>query len=952
MQRVVIPAHRVGDPGRERELLREHRARRGHVRIHLQGELLRIASAAGRELHRVRPGKCPRSQRDARRVPVDRRYRIRKRERCRWRIVDIPYQAMHPRRRRHRHRRTDPVVGHVVLERRQRLVVARVAAHQLAVRVEYLDGHRTGSIRAEVVVDDRAVRRILARRFLLRHRRIGVVVPANTVGGGRLKEMGARCGHLRARLPKRRHVIEYPEGTSVRSHHQVVLVYHQIPDRSGRHVLAQRLPVPAIIERNPDLVFRACVQQSLPLRILANDVDDRAVGEPVRDQRPALPAVVRAVDVRPQVIQAERVHGGVRGACVEVRGVQHGDLAPRPLRELGRRDVAPCLSAVARDLYESIIGSNPDHAGVQVRRTDGVDDSPMLPLLGIETGEHAEIFRNVRGSAREVGADLRPARAAGGGLPEHVRREVQRVRIHRREEDRLRAHHPEIIAAATQRRRYVLRLPRAPVEARHLAAINDVRIERVGSDVAVFLDTHRIPLSVRDLAVRSAAPDAHRPALLLAAAHPVREAVVGGDVVELCRRLIVPGTPRLPAVHGDDHALVGGEDDDLRISRVDPRPVVVVAPGGATECREGPAAVGRLPRHDVRHVQYIGIGGIDAHLVEVAITPPETRVVIHQRPALARIVGAIHPRSFPSAHHGVENARIARRYRDSDAAQFIISAGKPIRDLLPRGAAVGGFVQPVLLRERPRASHLPRRLASGPHHREHRLRIGRVDCHIDSASVLIRVQHALKIPAAICRAIDPALLVGPVRMSQHGHEQAVGVSRIHVYRRDLLAVAQTEMRPRIAAVARPVHAIARREVGALQSLAASDVEHLRIRRRDGDRADRPGRLIVEDRRPHPTVVGGLPHAAVVHPYVEHVRLIRNPDCRHCSTAAVRPDHSPPQLREKRRIELLRAEHRARRRRCDRGQQQYTRDTNPVQHDLFLGGQRGQVLHVEGQSPST
>src|SRR5258705_13308928 len=82
------------------------------------------------------------------------------------------------------------------------------------------------------------------------------------------------------------------------------------------------------------------------------------------------------------------------------------------------------------------------------------------------------------------------------------------------------------------------------------------------------------------------------------------------------------------------------------------------------------------------------------------------------------------------------------------------------------------------------------------------------------------------------------------------------------------------MPPRAAAVRGLVDSIPHGEVGPLQSLAAADVQGAWIGGGGGDRADRSGRFRVEERRPHASVVGRLPDAAVVHPDVEHVRLAR------------------------------------------------------------------------------
>src|SRR5262249_16103889 len=145
------------------------------------------------------------------------------------------------------------------------------------------------------------------------------------------------------------------------------------------------------------------------------------------------------------------------------------------------------------------------------------------------------------------------------------------------------------------------------VEARHLAAVDEVGVERVGRDIAVLLHADRVPVAEGDLAVAAAAAHAGRPALLLPAVAPVRELVVGDDLVELGGRLVVPGTPGFAAVDGDGRALVAGEQDDVRVVGVDPNAVVVVAAGRPLDGGERLAAVGRAVGR--------GVGDVDDVLV-------------------------------------------------------------------------------------------------------------------------------------------------------------------------------------------------------------------------------------------------------------------------------------------------------------------------------------------------
>ena len=98
--------------------------------------------------------------------------------------------------------------------------------------------------------------------------------------------------------------------------------------------------------------------------------------------------------------------------------------------------------------------------------------------------------------------------------------------------------------------------PGAPIVAREFPAVDDVGIERIGRDVAVFLRGHGMPIAKSDRAVVAAAGDAHGAAFLLAAVKTIRKRVVRTDVIELRGRLVIPRAPALPAIDGDDRALV------------------------------------------------------------------------------------------------------------------------------------------------------------------------------------------------------------------------------------------------------------------------------------------------------------------------------------------------------------------------------------------------------------
>ncbi len=132
-------------------------------------------------------------------------------------------------------------------------------------------------------------------------------------------------------------------------------------------------------------------------------------------------------------------------------------------------------------------------------------------------------------------------------------------------------------------------------------------------------------------------------------------------------------------------------------------------------------------------------------------------------------------------------------------------------------------------------------------------------------------------------------------MAKDRDEQPIRVARIDDNLRNLLAVAQAQMRPSLPGIRRLVDSVARGQVGPWQTFAAADVDDIRIGGRDCNRADRSGRLVVKDRLPRPPVIGCLPHAAVAHADVEDIRLAGNAAHRFGPPAAIWADRTPAHL---------------------------------------------------------
>ena len=613
---------------------------------------------------------------------------------------------------------------------------------------------------------------------------------------------------------------------------------------------------------------------------------------------------MRAEDVRAHVVEPQGVDRRVSRQRVEAAGVHVEDLHPRPERR--RSHIAPRHAAVRRRLDHAVVGADPDAIDVDVRRRDGVDDAALGDerRVGVLADDGRELVR----LAGRVVTDALPVDPPVDRFPEVVVREEQRLPVnggerHGQRADRTicrRVGSGRGAAASACHRRDVLVLRRPSIVPRDLPSVDDVGVERIRHHVAVFLDTHRVPLAERDLAVVAAAGHARRAALLLPAADAIGEVVVGIDVIELRRRLVVPRAPGLAVVQRNDGPLIARHDDDVRIVRIDPHVLVVIAAGGALEGNPRLAAVEGFVRDGARHDHVVGVLRIDRGNREIAAADAAGRTPVRSclRPGFPRVIRAPERDARVDRDGRVQPLRIAGGDREVGLRDVAV-LGEAAFQLLPRRAAIGGLVDAA-----PQAAPLrvlPRSLALLPQRGIDDARVRWIDVHVVAARVLVLVENLLERFATIGRTEDAALFVRAIRMAGHGDKEPVGVPGVDREVGDLLAVAQAKVRPGLPRVGGLVDAVSNREVGTAESLTAADVDHVRIRGRDGDRSDRAGRLIVEDRLPGAAGIRRLPHPAVADADVERVRLRRHADRGLGAPAAERADAPPSHVTEQLRI---------------------------------------------------
>ena len=515
-------------------------------------------------------------------------------------------------------------------------------------------------------------------------------------------------------------------------------------------------------------------------------------------------------------------------------GVDLRHLAPR--RQLRRRDVLPALPAVARDLDQTVVSAGPDPPDVFGRRRDRIDDAPVLAALGVLVGHVPQGRRRARVGARQVGADRLPVLPAVGGLPENLRGEEEDVRIGGGEDHGRGAIEAEL-ARAQGNGPDVLRLAGPLVVSGELSAVDQPGMQRIGSDVAVLLDADGMELAKRDLPVVAAADDRGRARLLLRAIDAVREPIVGRDVEELRGRLVVPARPGLPAVDREGRSLVASEQDDPRVLGMDPDAVVVVSARRALDRGETLAPIRRAVGRGVGRVDDVRVLRVHPDLGEVGGAPGDAAFGVDPLPALASVVGAEESarpcRGFDDRVHPIA---VARSDRDADPAQALGGGGETLRQLPPVVPAVGRDEEPAA---RPAVSVavLPGTLPRRPEDRIDLVGICRIESEIDRSRVLVLVEDLPPGLPAVGRAEHAALRIGAVGVPQHGDEEALRVARVHQDRPDLAAVGKPHVTPALPGVGGLVDAVADRKIGPLQAFAAPDVDHVRIRRRDRERAD-------------------------------------------------------------------------------------------------------------------
>src|SRR5580698_4679253 len=145
----------------------------------------------------------------------------------------IPYKTMHARTGLQNLRCREPALSDGPRRMLRFRIDGRKCLNHSLVRIKNLelDVPRSG---VEVVINDRAIRRIVRGRLFRRQRSRDEVIVIDAHGCGWLVEVWATRLHNVTRLPQRRDVIENPKRATVGGDNQVISVNYEVVNRSDR----------------------------------------------------------------------------------------------------------------------------------------------------------------------------------------------------------------------------------------------------------------------------------------------------------------------------------------------------------------------------------------------------------------------------------------------------------------------------------------------------------------------------------------------------------------------------------------------------------------------------------------------------------------------------------------------------------------------------------------------
>src|SRR5579872_298868 len=169
---------------------------------------------------------------------------------------------------------------------------------------------------------------------------------------------------------ERTDVIHDPCGAAVRCDDKVIesRLDSYIEDRRVGKIALELFPAAAAVERDPHAALEARIDEIRIDRVLAHGSRGLICRKTGGDRRPRFSEVARLEDIRCVVAAVMTIDRGKSGAICDRRRGNRLNASER--RHAWRRHVLPVLSAVARQLDETIVGTGPYLAALDGRAFD------------------------------------------------------------------------------------------------------------------------------------------------------------------------------------------------------------------------------------------------------------------------------------------------------------------------------------------------------------------------------------------------------------------------------------------------------------------------------------------------------------------------------------------------------------------------------------------------------
>ncbi len=316
----------------------------------------------------------------------------------------------------------------------------------------------------------------------------------------------------------------------------------------------------------------------------------------------------------------------------------------------------------------------------------------------------------------------------------------------------------------------------------------------------------------------------------------------------------------------------------------------MVVPVRGRDLLERLAAVAALPEIEVVDVHRVAVLRVGGNVCVVPGAREEVLVVADLLPGLALVVGAVESPLGPVLNERPDPPSPGRRGAHPDLADGPGRQAWAFGDVGPGVAAVGAPPETAV---RPAAADLPEGTKRLPDGRVEDARIRLVDAEIHRAGLLADEEHLLPGCSAVLALEDAALHVLTEGVTERGDPDHIRVRGVDADLADVAGVPEANVGPGTTGVGAPVDPVAVGDVDADRGLARAGVEHVRVGRGDGERADgRRGEEAVGDAPPVDAGVGRLPDTPGHPAEVEGVRVVVAPGDRDHPAAPERTDAAP------------------------------------------------------------